>query len=305
MVKKGNEWTYVVQVPLTNLPTFTIYKVSPFPVFPEPNNGSALVVDIPTDAQVILAADDKYFIDKIDRERCTYSGTHGVCSGPIGLIDIDHSECLGSLLLHSPTLLMERCKFSKYEGLFPRIAISMEQFLISSTRSHDFVKSCAGKTIDHITTKPGSTRFPLAPGCSLNTSDILLLNPGGNSSITNQKLDYSPKSFFRFRERLRLDESNYIAREIDPPNLLTRLAKIETEIVEDESEFNEHLENNSVIYVPLLLLILLSTIVVVSLIYLKYLKTVPIIISMRKFLLPETRAALKNTKMIRQQPSTE
>ena len=69
--KEGNQWTYEIQVPLINLTTFTIYKVSPFPVFPNPNNGSIFIVDIPEDSSVVLSNDDKYFIDKVYKKRCT------------------------------------------------------------------------------------------------------------------------------------------------------------------------------------------------------------------------------------------
>ena len=56
--KNDSEWTYEIQIPLTNLPTFSIYKLSPFPVFPEPYSKPALIVDLNPETTITLSSDD-------------------------------------------------------------------------------------------------------------------------------------------------------------------------------------------------------------------------------------------------------
>ena len=292
MNKKGLEWTYTIQVPLTNLPMFTIYNIAPFPVFPQPYAGIALIVHIPTDSSVILSEDDKYFIDKIDREKCTYSGTHGICSGPIGLIDIDFGDCPVSLLLHTPSHIQNKCRFTPYEGLFPRIASSMGQFLISSKDRHDFVKSCTNQRVSHTTTLPGSSRLDLPPGCSLNTSDIKLVNPKGNTSLTDQQIDSEPASLFRFRDPLVLHKFNFLQMSSHTSQLKYKINQLEKEH-ENDSEFNEHLQNNSLTYLIFSILFIIILFTGILAISLKLYSIIPILIAMRKFLLPTTRRVLK------------
>ena len=295
MQKSPNEWTYSVQIPLTNLPMFTIYKVSPFPVFPRSSNTTALIVNIPPNTDVILSEDDKYFIDKIDRELCTFSGTHGACSGPIGLIDVDFGGCPVSLMLHSPAQMITKCKFAPYNGLFPRIASSMGQSIISSKNSHDFIKTCSKRPPDHLTISPGSSSLELPPGCSLNTSDIILVNPKDNTSITDQQIDLPPVSMFRFRDPLVLQDSNLLKSLPNSSNLNERVQNLELTHV-DDTPLNSHIERNSIMYITMLVISISVLLAGTVVLYLKISLMIPILSSMRKFLLPETRRMLKRHK---------
>ena len=295
MIKEGSNWTYRIQIPLTSLPLFTLSKLSPFPVFPTPYSGQALVVDIPDDSRVTLADNEKYFIDKLDHETCSYSGTHGICSGPTGLIDVDFGDCPISLMLHSPEQMLKRCTFKLYTGYFPRIASSMGTFLVSSIKQHDFLHHCEGGSRNHMKTQPGSTQFRLKPGCSLNTSDILLLSPERNSSLTNQQLDLDYKPMFRFHQPINL--SDFSITETDPVHPETRQRIRELEHIHDnDSDLNNHLENNSALYISLLSLVILFICFSTIILYLKFSLILPTITSMRKFLLPKTRAALHRKK---------
>ena len=153
LIKQGDEWIYETQVPLTNLPPFSIYKISPFPVFPKSNNGPALTVNIEPNTIVTLSKDDKYFVDNINPETCIFSDTQGVCPGPIGLIDTDFGDCSVSIMLFDPKQLFKNCKFSIYKDHFPRITTSMGKFIISITKRHEFVKSC-GNQLSSLTIVP-------------------------------------------------------------------------------------------------------------------------------------------------------
>ena len=278
IIKLGNKWTYEIQIPLTNLPMFTVYKLAPFPVFPIPNNGTALTVDIPTDSTVILSSDDKYFIDKIDRE-CTYSDTHGICPGPVGLIDTDFCDCKVGLMLFETDKMLNRCRFIQYKDHFPRIASSMGKFIISSTDEHAFILSC-NNTRSHITTKPGTNMLTIPTGCSLNTTDIKLLNPNGMTPITNQKLDLDTQPIFRFQKQLPLDK--YKIKQPEEPKIKKRLHKLEQNHA-TETEFNKHLRLNSATYVSIMAIIILLIIITTTILYFKLSVISPIITIMRKY----------------------
>ena len=267
MTKSGLDWTYSIHIPLTNLPFFTNYKISPFPVFPQPNPFTAFQVEIDTNTNVILATNEKYFIDKIDKETCSFSGTHGVCAGNIGLIDIDFAPCSVCLLLHSPTDLLKKCKFIPYTGTFPRIASSMGKFLLSSKVGHAFIESCPGKRTGHLKTKPGSTSLSLNQGCSLNASDIKLLLPLDNSVLSNQKIDTSMASVLRFDEPLPLNKAHLVKS--NPLTLHLKRQIKDLQKHQDRSIFNTHFRNYSTIYLPIILLLFLVIIAGISFTYFK------------------------------------
>ena len=277
IIKNGDQWTYEIQVPLTSLPTFTIYRISPFPVFPTPNNGSAYTVNIPDDSSVVLSDDDKYFIDKVYKERCTYSDTHGICPGPVGLIDTDLCSCKVSLLMHETVRMDELCNFKLYTGHTPRIATTMGKFIITSKNPHSFVQSC-NNSRKHIEIPPGTSMIEINAGCTFNTTDINLLNPNG-VEITNQKIGIDRDPIFRSLQQINIEQKNIIQPE---PNINSRIRKLELEHI-DDTEFNDHLESNSKIYISLTISVILVICISTALIYFKITLITPIINLMRKF----------------------
>ena len=279
IIKSGDKWIYEIQIPMTDLPMFTIYKMAPFPVFPIPNNGTAFTVDIPVDVTVILSADDKYFIDSLNQEKCTYSDTHGICPGPVGLIDTDFCDCKVGLLLFETKRMRDQCKFIKYEGYSPRIAASMGKFIITSRDEHAFILSC-NNSRSHITTRSGTNMLTIPTGCSLNTTDIRLLNPNGMNPINNQKLDLNIQPIFRFEKQLPLDKNNIK----EPEELRTnkRLQKLELEH-SSETEFNKHLESHSLTYTLIMSVVIIIIIAATTILYFKLSIIFPIITTMRKY----------------------
>ena len=280
--KTGNQWAYEIQVPLTNLPTFTIYRVSPFPVFPLNNNGSAYIVDIPEDNTVILSNDDKYFIDKVYTERCTYSNNHGICPGPVGLIDTDLCNCKVSLMLFETTRMHKLCKFKIYTGYTPRIATSMGKFIISSNDKHDFIQSCINNSRSHITTQPGTTMISIHTGCTLNTTDIKLLNP--IDAITNQKLNLDIEPIFRFQKKINIGQESITPEE--NTILRNRLRDLEERHIGDTG-FNEHLEANSLTYTITIVVSITLLGIAIILLYFKIKLIIPVINIMRKYWTPK------------------
>ena len=275
--KEGNQWVYKIQVPLTNLPPFTVYKVSPFPVFPIPNNGSAFTVDIPEDSSVVLSNNGKYFIDKVYVEKCSYSDTHGICPGPVALIDTDLCSCEVSLLLNEIDRMDVVCNFKPYSGFTPRIATSMGQFIITSRKPQSFIKNCNGSNPSHLLLDPGTSMLTIESGCTLNTSDINLLNPSG-VNLANRKLDLPPEPIFRFQQMIKIEDRNLIQPE---SYIKARVTKLELEHIED-TEFNEHIESNSKVYIILTLIIIITLSLAVTIIYCKLTLITPIINLMRK-----------------------
>ena len=299
MDKNGMEWSYCVQVPLTNLPLFTSYKISPFPVFPKPNPDIAIQVEIDSDTNVILASNEKYFVDKIDQETCSFSGTHGVCTGPIGLIDIDFAPCSVCLLLHSPATLLQKCKFTAYTGTFPRIASSMGKFLLSSKDRHDFLRTCPQAQTSHLTTQPGSTSLELGSGCSLNTSDIKLILPLKHNVLHSQKIDNNLISVLRFDEPLPLNQAHL---EKTPPETLQLKNQIkDIKKHQDKSPFNIHIRKYSLLYTPLLLILILLIVSATGLTHFRLSTITPRINTMQLLLQPQTKRVLM--KRIRDQPA--
>ena len=282
--RNNNAWIYEIQVPLTNLPTFTSYTISPFPVYPIPNNGSAYTVDIPEDSSVILSNDDKYFIDKIYKERCTFSNTHGICPGPVGLIDTDLCNCKVSLLMFETNRMHDLCKFRIYKGHSPRIATSMGKFIISSNEKHDFIQSCANNSRSHTTIYPGTTKLiTIKAGCTLNTTDIKLLNPSGINSITNQKLGLAIEPIFRFQQSIKINNHSILIPE--SPNIKRRIKELES-VYENNSDLNEHISSNSSIYVTIAISSILLLLVLIITLYLKIKIITPVINTIRKYWAP-------------------
>ena len=282
--RNNNAWIYEIQVPLTNLPTFTSYTISPFPVYPISNNGSAYTVDIPEDSSVILSNDDKYFIDKIYKERCTFSNTHGICPGPVGLIDTDLCNCKVSLLMFETNRMHDLCKFRIYKGHSPRIATSMGKFIISSNEKHDFIQSCANNSRSHTTIYPGTTKLiTIKAGCTLNTTDIKLLNPSGINSITNQKLGLAIEPIFRFQQSVKINNHSILTP--GSPNIKRRIKELEL-VYENNSDLNEHISSNSSIYVTIAISSIVLLLVSIITLYLKIKIITPVINTVRKYWAP-------------------
>ena len=277
IIKENNEWIYEIQVPLTNIPTFSIYKISPFPIFPKPQKGPPLIIDIQPDTIITLSKDDKYFMDNINPEQCIFSDTHGVCPGPIGLIDTDFGDCAISIMLFDPKQLYKNCKFIHYRGHFPRIATSMGRFLITSTKRHEFVKSC-GNERSAISISPGTNILNVSQSCSLNETDLRILNPIGSNPITSKKLDSDPISLFEIHKPLPLAQLT-----IYQENTENRIVNLEAEH-EDDTELNEHLESFSLLYLSLLVAVITVTIIILTTVLIKFRILVPIINSMQKII---------------------
>ena len=171
------------------------------------------------------------------------------------------------------------CKFKIYQGYTPRIATSMGKFIISSVDQHDFTQSCTNKSRTHITTKPGTTMLTINAGCSLNTTDIKLLNPSGIDAITNQKLNLEIEPIFRFQKSILVDSRNVIKQ--SDSEFREKLNKLEREH-ENDTPMNKHLEEHSIKYLAsAVALIALIAIAVVTL-YLKISIITPIITILRK-----------------------
>ena len=290
MNKTGMEWSYGVHIPLTNLPEFTNYKLSPFPVFPKPNPGLAIQVEIYPDTNVILATDENTFIDKIDKETCSFSGTHGICSGPLGLIDIDFAPCSVCLLLHSPEKLLQKCTFIPYTGTFPRIASSMGQFLLTSQKSHDFIKYCPKIGSSGISTDPGSTKLSLGYGCSLNASDINLMLPREHITLHNHKINNNPASTLRFSDELPLDKAHLQKFPPHTIHLKEQINKINHN--QDKSLFNLHFRNNSIFYAFISSIFLILILIVLGLTHFQLRKLHPKVQAMTKLVQPYVERAL-------------
>ena len=279
IIKKNNEWIYEIQVPLTNIPTFSIYKISPFPIFPKPLKSPPLIIDIQPDTIITLSKDDKYFMDNINPEQCIFSDTHGVCPGPIGLIDTDFGDCAISIMLFDPKQLYKNCKFIHYKGHFPRIATSMGRFLITSTKRHEFVKSC-GNERSAISINPGTNILNVSQGCSLNETDLRILNPIGSNPITSQKLDSESISLFKIHKPLPLAQLTIYKETTETEN---RIKTLEAEH-EGDTVLNEHIESFSLLYISLLIAVITLTLIASTTVLIKFRILVPIINSMQKII---------------------
>ena len=286
--KEGDQWTYEIQVPLTNLPTFTMYKVSPFPVFPIGSSTSSFTVDIPVDSSVILSNDDKYFIDKVYKERCTYSDTHGICPGPVGLIDTDLCSCKESLLMHETNRMDELCNFKRYDGHTPRIATSMGKFIITAKKGYSFKESCNNSHTMH-EILPGTTMLTIQAGCTLNTTDIMLLNPNG-VEITNQKIHIDRDPIFKFIQQIKIKKDNIVHSD---SGVQDRITNLELEHI-DDTEFNRHFESNSKIYIILIIIVITLMGAATALIYFKITLITPVINLMRKVWSQKSNVGISN-----------
>ena len=183
-------------------------------------------------------------------------------------------------MLLDPKELFRNCNFTQYKGHFPRIAPSMGKFIISSTRKHEFVQSC-GYNRSPVTIEPGTNTLNVPPDCSLNETDIRILNPQGNTKITSQILDSEPISLFEIQKPLPLNKLKILT--IQTLDLQSRISSLESEH-QNDTPFNEHLEDNSITYITsivgLLILIILSSIIL----YLKITLLSPVVQSMRRLI---------------------
>ena len=150
------------------------------------------------------------------------------------------------------------------------------KFILTSKKPHKFIRDCNGSRT-HIEVPPGTSMLTIEPGCSLNTSDINLLNPSG-IVLTNQKLTLEREPIFRFSQEIRIKNKNLIQPE---SHIKTRLTKLELEHTGD-TEFNEHIESNSKIYITLALLIITLLGIAISIVYFKITLITPIIDLMRR-----------------------
>ena len=156
----------------------------------------------------------------------------------------------------------------------------MGKFIISTTKRHEFVKSC-GNQLSSLTINPGTSILNAPPGCSLNETDIRILNPKHNNKLTSQILDSPPISLFEIHKHLPLNKLL-----VDKPrdqDFNLRINNLEAEHVND-SNFNDHIETHSYIYIPLLLLSISLILTLSSVALLKLNLLTPIISSIQKII---------------------
>ena len=100
---------------------------------------------------------------------------------------------------------------------------------------------------------------------------------------------------FRFQEAIKIHKAYAITDTPSPFHVLERLDKLEMEHAND-TIFNDHLESNSLIYVSLFTVIVIIVIISIIILHFKFSVIMPVLIAMRKFLLSDTRKAIKQHK---------
>ena len=170
----------------------------------------------------------------------------------------------------------------------------MGKFLLSSEDRHDFLQSCPGRDVTHLTTYPGSTSLELRQGCSLNTSDIKLILPLRYNILHSHKIDNNLISVLRFNEPLPLDKAYF---ERTPPQTLQLKNQIEDiKKHQDKSLFNIHMRKYSLLYTPLTILIIILIIAAITFTYFRLSTLTPRIETMHLLLQPQIKKVLMKRK---------
>ena len=112
--------------------------------------------------------------------------------------------------------------------------------------------------------KPGSTTLPISISCSINETDIRLLNPTGSTSISSQKLNFDSISLFKFQSLLRLDKM--VINHLQPSSISGRLTKLERNN-QPISIINKHLIKHSTAYISTIMILLLISFTAIPLLY--------------------------------------
>ena len=166
----------------------------------------------------------------------------------------------------------------------------MGQFLLTSQKSHDFIKYCPKIGSSGISTDPGSTKLSLGYGCSLNASDINLMLPREHITLHNHKINDNPASTLRFSDELTLDKAHLQKFPPHTIHLKEQINKIDHH--QDKSLFNLHFRNNSIFYAFISSIFLILILIVLGLTHFQLRKLHPKVQAMTKLVQPYVERAL-------------